>query len=91
MLRLTPMTHNPQQAILKLEGWVVNEDVAVLAAEGRHWLASARLLVLDLADVKAIDDAGLALLAEWAGPRLELRNASAYMRTVLTVAGLQPA
>ena len=45
--------------------------------------------MLDLAGVKFIDVAGLALLQGWSGPRLVLRGDSSYLRTVLAASGLE--
>ena len=89
MLRITLVSQTPEEAVLQLEGWVDGEEVALLAAEGHRLLQAAQRLVLDLAGVKFIDAAGLALLQGWSGPRLVLRGDSSYLRTVLAASGLE--
>lgn len=88
MLRITLVSESPEEAVLTLEGWVAGEDVAVLASEGQRLLLQTRRLVLELAGVRFIDASGLALLQGWSGPRLALRGASHYLRTVLGSEGL---
>ena len=89
MLRISLVSESQQEAVLQLEGWVAREDVAVLADEGHRRLQAAERLVLDLAGVKFIDVAGIALLQGWSGPRLMLRGDSSYLRTVLAASGLE--
>lgn len=90
MMRITLVSQTPQEAVLRLEGWIAGEDVELLEAEGYRCFQQARRLELDLSGVKFIDTAGLALLQGWSGPRLELRNASAYLHSVLAAEGLMP-
>ena len=89
MLRITLVSQTQREAVLQLEGWVAGEDVAVLTTEGHRRLQAGQRLVLDLAGVKFIDAAGLALLQGWSGPRLVLRGDSSYLRTVLAASGLE--
>ncbi len=89
MLRITIVSQSPAVVVLQLEGWVAAETVEVLAEEGQGWLQRAQRLELELRGVKFIDEAGLALLHSWAGPRLVLRGASAYLGTVLAASGLE--
>ena len=90
MMRITLVSQTPQEAVLRLEGWVAGEEVELLEAEGYRCFQETHRLVLDLSGVKFIDPAGLALLQGWSGPRLELRGASAYLRSVLETEGLTP-
>ena len=89
MLRITIVSQSPDVVVLQLEGWVADETVEVLAEEGQRWLQRAQRLELELRGVKFIDEAGLALLQGWAGPRLVLRGASAYLQSVLAASGLK--
>jgi anti-anti-sigma regulatory factor len=89
MMRITLVSQTPQETVLQLEGWVAGEDVELLEADGYRCFQEARRLVLDVSGVKFIDTAGLALLQGWAGPRVELRGASAYLRSVLETQGLE--
>ena len=89
MLRITLVSQGDETTTLHLAGRVADDAVDILAAEGHRHLQDTQLLVLNLVEVKFIDEAGLALLQGWAGPRLVLRGASAYLSTVLAASGLK--
>ena len=88
MLRLTVISQTKEEALLKVEGWVSGENVALLEEEGTRLLGETERLVLDLEGVRSIDREGIALLRRWSGERLVLRGASAFVRTVLEEEGL---
>ena len=67
MLRITLEAQTADEVVLKLEGWIEPDDVVVLEQEGTCWLDQHKHLVLDMAQVKSIDRAGLSLLQGWAG------------------------
>ena len=88
MLRITVVSQTGEEAVLKVEGWVSEENVELLKQEGTRCLRKVGCLVLDLANVKYIDDAGIALLQRWPGERLKLRGGSPFMRMLLRTHGL---
>ena len=88
MLRIALASVTEVEAVLRLEGWVSEEGVAVLEAEVQRLLAGGRRLVLDLDGVHHIDPDGLDLLEGWTGARVALRGGSAYVRTLLYNHGL---
>ena len=88
MVRLTVISQTKEEAVLKVEGWVSGENVALLEEEGTHLLQETGRLVLDLDGVRFIDREGIALLKRWSGKRLELRGGSLFVRTLLTEHGL---
>ena len=88
MLRLTVISQTREEGVLKVEGWVSGEDVALLEEEGTRLLGETERLVLDLEGVRFIDREGIALLKRWSGERLVLRGASLFVRTVLEEEGL---
>jgi ABC-type transporter Mla MlaB component len=88
MLRITLLAQSAEEAILGLEGWLMGKSVQVLAVEGEARLRESNRLILELAGVRHIDAAGLALLQGWSGPQLSLRAASPYLRSVLSACGL---
>ena len=88
MLRITVIGQTREEVVLKVEGWLVNQDVAVLEQEGDKRLQQTELLMLDLKGVRFIDDAGIALLKRWSGARLALRSASPFIRALLVDQGL---
>ena len=88
MLRITVVSQSPQEAVLKVEGWLWGSDVGLLASEGTRWLREAERLVLDLTGVQFIDDAGIALLKRWPPDRLALRTGAPFIRALLETHGL---
>lgn len=88
MLRLTVVSQSPEEVVLKVEGWVDEEDVALLEEEGERRLEEAGRLVLDLDGVKHIGPGGIALLRRWSGERLALRAGAMFMQQLLKTHGL---
>ena len=88
MLRITVVSQTREEVVLKIEGWVSGEDVDLLDQEGTRGMEEAERLLLDLRDVRFIDDAGIALLKRWSGERLMLRGASPFLRVLLATHGL---
>ena len=86
MLRITVMSHTGEEVALKVEGWVSGVNVSLLEQEGARY--TGKRLVLDLAGVQFIDEAGIALLRGWSGERLVLRGGSVFIRALLTDNGL---
>lgn len=78
----------PQEVRLKIAGALSSAQVGVLQEEGDRALERAERLALDLAEVKSIDAAGLALLLKWAGPALELHRVPPFIATLLYQQGL---
>lgn len=88
MLRITKVCESEEEAVLRVDGWVVGDDVGVLEREGTCWLEKTSRLVLDLADVRFIDETGIALLERWHGQGLVLRGGSRFIRALLKAHGL---
>jgi len=80
MLRITLVSHSDETTTLHLAGRVADDAVDLLAAEGDRHLQETQLLVLNLDEVKFIDEAGLAL-RQGCGSSSVLRGAYAYLRT----------
>ena len=89
MMRLTVHAQTPDAVTLAVHGKVAGPDVEVLEAEGQRHLRAAGRLVLVLDGVQFIDEAGLALLQRWSGPRLEMRGGSPFVRALLSGGGLE--
>ena len=83
MLRLTLASQNAEQVLLQVDGWLAGENVELLEQEGKRYLGQGKRLVLDLEDTRFIDRAGIALLQEWSGEQLMLRNGSLFVRELL--------
>ena len=88
MMRIAVVAQSEARVVLKVDGWIAGEGVAVLATEGGRWLRGGRRLVLTLEGVDFIDEAGIALLEGWPTDMLELRGASVYLRMLLERHGL---
>lgn len=89
MLRITSMEPACGQEVLKVEGWIAGEDVAVLERAGEAALARGHRLVLEMGGVRSIDAQGLALLAQWSRRGLALRGTSLFVRQLLERRGLR--
>ena len=90
MLRITRVSPNPAEVVLKVEGSLAGQEVALLEQEGRPWLGQTGLR-LDLDGVQFIDEDGLELLMNWAGKGVGLCGGSLYVRTLLlTLSGTSP-
>ena len=83
MLRITVAKQTRKEVVLKVEGWVSGEEVGVLEQEGARWIQQVGRLVLDLTEVRFIDDTGIALLKRWWGNGLVLRGGSPFVRSLL--------
>jgi anti-anti-sigma regulatory factor len=88
MLRLTVISQTQEESILKVEGSVSGADVALLEEEGSRLLQETQRLILELKGVKFIDREGISLLKRWSRSRLELREASMFLHTLLEEHGL---
>ena len=89
MIRIAVERQSVQEAVLKIDGDLSGAHVEVLVKEGGYWLERVQHLVLDLAEVKFIDEVGLSLLEEWAGPKLEIRRAPRFIAALLAQRGFQ--
>jgi ABC-type transporter Mla MlaB component len=89
VLRLTVKERSPEEAVLAVDGWVSGEEVGLLAQEGARWLSQARRLVLDLRQLRGIDEAGIDLLKTWRTERLTLCNGSPFVTALLEAHGLE--
>lgn len=83
MLRISLLSQTPHQTVLKVEGWLEGEQVALLEAEGQRRFDETELLVLDLDGLRYIGAEGIALLQGWQGAQLELRGGSGFIRKLL--------
>ena len=88
MLRLTVVSEALEETVLKLDGWLEGDDVEILEREGIELLKHSRSLVLDLAGVRSIDQSGIALLQAWSRGRASLCGGTLFVRTLLSVHGL---
>jgi len=82
MLRLEIRSADTQTTVLEVHGSIAGEDITLLAekVESQH---REKPLILDLTGVRFIDQAGVALLREWAVERLEIRGESFFIRALL--------
>ncbi len=88
MLRITEVSQAKKGVILKIEGELSGEDVALLKQEGTRHLHEAGCLTLDLTGVQSIDEAGIALLRRWSKERVTLRSESPFIRVLLKAHGI---
>ena len=89
MIRIDTLSESSDQVVLAVAGRVADSEVAFVEGEIGRWLAKTEQLVLDLKSVKFIDQNGLALLEQYVGDRLQLRNGSLFIRDLLETHGLE--
>ncbi|MBI2503120.1 MAG: hypothetical protein HYW07_07780 [Candidatus Latescibacteria bacterium] len=87
MLRITLVSSGPAEVVLKVEGAIAGQEVALLEQEGRPWLGQTSLR-LDLDGVQFIDEEGLELLERWHHQGALLRGGSLFVKTLLQRRGL---
>mgnify|MGYP006101212777 FL=1 len=89
MLRITLLSQDKEEVILKVEGRIAGADVALLEREIRGKFELTQRLVLDLQGLKHIDREGLQLLKHLSKGKLVLRDSSVFVRTLLQAYGLE--
>lgn len=75
MIRIDILSQTPEEAVMRVAGWVQNDrDIALLAQEGNRCLLQSQRLVLDLEHLHQLSDFALPLLKGWqAAGRLQVR------------------
>ena len=89
MLRITLESQTSAEVVLKIEGWLSTENLSQLQEEGTHRLQESCRLVLEVSNMKAIDEAGVYLLRQWSKEGLILRSASSFVSAMLEAKGLR--
>ena len=89
MLRISLAWQDREEIGLKVEGRLEGEEVALLAAEGEHWLEEGKGLVLELEGLRSVDAAGAALLLRWGEAGVTWRGASMFVQTLLRDYGVE--
>ncbi len=84
MLRLTRTAQNGSDVVLKAEGQIVAEWVALLEAECRELLGAKRKVTLDLADVTYLDRRAVLVIRELTQGSLDLVNCPPLVEELLT-------
>lgn len=83
MLRITQVSRTPLLVTLKVEGRVAAEWVQVLERECEQETSGGRAVRLDVADVSMIDCDGVAMLRGVTRSRVEIVNASPFIKALL--------
>jgi anti-anti-sigma regulatory factor len=84
MLRLTRTALDSSGVVLKAEGQIVGDWVALLASECRELLATERRVVLDLSDVSYLDRRAVRVLRELTRDSLGLVKCPPLIEELLT-------
>lgn len=86
MLRISVIKISSVEVVLMLEGNLTEretEELEQLRQEGDSWLEQNKRIVLDLHEVRAVDEAGITLLQQWTGENVILRAASLFLIELL--------
>ena len=89
MLRLTRTAFDSSDIVLKAEGQIVGDWVALLASECRELLATKRRVALDLSDVSYLDRGAVRVLRELTRDSLSLVKCPPLIEELLTEDGLE--
>jgi anti-anti-sigma regulatory factor len=84
MLRLTRISLGTSEVVLKVQGQIVGEWVALLESECRELLAKERQVTLDLSEVSYLDRQAVRLLREFRLGSLGLVNCPPLVEELLT-------
>lgn len=84
MLRVTRLAPDSSCPTLKVEGQIVSEWAAVLAAECAAVLSRGSRIKLDLADVSYIDSRGAEMLRSLPSDRVSLVNCTPLIEDLLS-------
>ena len=88
MLRVTEILSGDREVILKVEGSISRDDVALLRDEGNRCASGERQVVLDMNGVCFLDEEGIALLRFWQERGVLLRGGPAFIHELLKSHGL---
>ncbi len=83
MLRITKITENGSPAILKLEGKLFDQWVALLEGECRALLRHKQTVLLDFSCVDYIDANGVEMVQSLPGKHVRVVNAPAFIEDLL--------
>jgi anti-anti-sigma regulatory factor len=89
MLRLTRISPGTSEVVLKAEGQIVGEWVALLESECRELLATEHQVALDLSDVSYLDRQAVRVLRELTRGSLGLVNCPPLVEELLTEDALE--
>ena len=89
MLRLTRTSRDTSEVVLKVEGQIVGDWVALLESECRELLAAERHVALDLSDVSYLDPHAVRMLRELTRGPLDLVNCPPLVEDLLTEDALE--
>ncbi len=83
ILRITRQSEESATVTLSLEGQIASDWVAVLEGEVMELLRCKKHVVLDFADVTAVDSRGAALLRKLTAEAVQIINCAALIRESL--------
>jgi RNA polymerase sigma-70 factor (ECF subfamily) len=87
LLRITRLDAGPEATTLRLEGHLTAGEVPELSAACASCLAEGRRLVLDLSELRFLDEAGAAELSAWGGHHVLLQRGSGFVRALMAASG----
>jgi anti-anti-sigma regulatory factor len=89
MLRLTRTSLDTSEVVLKVQGQIVGDWVALLESECRELRAKERHVALDLSDVSYLDPQAVRMLRELTRGSLGLVNCPPLVEELLTEDALE--
>ena len=89
MVQLSLMLHFSKEFWLKIDGWVLTHNNAVLKPEHMNGLRQMSHLALNLPEVRIFDPASLAVLQRWSAAPGEEGEEAAAEQLILPLNGLE--
>ena len=92
MIRIDILSQNADQAVMRVAGEVwLDDEINLVAQEGKRCLETSKLLVLDLEHLHYLSDHALPQLKEWqAQGRLQISKHNYRLNDLLQRHGLVP-
>lgn len=83
VLRITKVAESPAQVVLKLEGRIVSDWIAILERECLNILQEERAVELEVSAVMFVDRQGAAMLKRLASRGVQIVRCSTFLRDLL--------
>lgn len=85
MLRVTKRDASKSKTVLFLEGKISKEWIIELQTEIEKCIEEGKKIILDFSRVSFIDEEAVKMINQWPPQKVEMRNGSLFIRTMLSM------